>query len=145
MGKHLIFELNSEKFGLDIESILSIETMKSVTWVPGTKDYLKGLLNIRGELTPIIDMRTFLSMNKSEEELKYAKIIIVYDDNEHLGLLVDEAKVIIDIPDDKIDPVSDVFEQNESMYIEGIANLEDKGIGILNLEKLFTVTKELVY
>ncbi|MGV3487093.1 MAG: chemotaxis protein CheW [Tuberibacillus sp.] len=145
MAKYLVFELNAERFGLNIESILSIETMKSITWVPGTKDYLKGLLNIRGELTPIIDMRTFLSMPKSEDELKYAKIIIVYDENEHLGLLVDEAKVIIDIPEDKIDPVSDVFEQNESMYIEGIANLEDKGIGILNLEKIFEVTKELVY
>ncbi len=131
----VVFELDDEEYGIDILRVKTIEKMSNITRGPKTPSYVKGVINLRGEIVPIIDLRERFNLKK-KEECENTRIIIVYVDDMDVGLIVDSASKVIDINSDMIEAPPESLGSKENSNIYGIGKLDDKVITLLDVEKL---------
>jgi purine-binding chemotaxis protein CheW len=139
--KVIVFQLKDEEYGIPVQQVRSIEKMQHITRVPRTAPYVKGVINLRGVVTPIIDLRTRFEL----EEHAYTdstRMIIVALDQMEVGLIVDAANDVIDIPNSSIEPRPEVVGNVEVEYINGVAKVDKRLIILLNLEKVLTQQDE---
>jgi purine-binding chemotaxis protein CheW len=139
--KVIVFQLKDEEYGIPVQQVRSIEKMQHITRVPRTAPYVKGVINLRGVVTPIIDLRTRFEL----EEHAYTdstRMIIVALDQMEVGLIVDAANDVIDIPISSIEPRPEVVGNVEVEYINGVAKVDKRLIILLNLEKVLTQQDE---
>src|SRR5690606_6771268 len=122
---------------VSVQQIGSIERIQSITRVPNTEKFVKGVINLRGVVTPIIDLRTRLGIEETEYN-DSTRIIIVYLDDMEVGLIVDAANDVIDIPTQTIEPAPEVIGVVNQDYIEGVAKLENRLLILLDLRKILT-------
>lgn len=138
MLKLAIFQLKEEEYGIPISEVRSIERMQPITRVPGTTEFIKGVMNLRGVVIPIIDMRERFNI-EAEAYTDSTRIIIVGTANMEVGLIVDAAKNVIDIDEDMIEPPPEVVGSIEANYIKGVAKVDQRLFILLNLEKVLNV------
>jgi purine-binding chemotaxis protein CheW len=139
--KVIVFQLQDEEYGIPVHQVRSIEKMQHITRVPRTAPFVKGVINLRGVVTPIIDLRVRFEL----EEQAYTdstRIIIVALDQMEVGLIVDAANDVIDIPVSSIEPRPEVVGNVEVEYITGVAKVDKRLIILLNLEKVLTRDEE---
>ncbi|MDQ0199579.1 chemotaxis protein CheW [Neobacillus ginsengisoli] len=135
--KIVAFKLGEEEYGLEIEYVKSIERIHQVTRVPNAPEYVKGVINLRGNVTPIIDLRSMLSQGEANYTENSRVIITKFDDIE-LGLIVDQTSNVIDIdPQDIEAPSAGGIDSN---YIGGIAKVQGRLISLIKLAELVGVT-----
>ena len=135
--KVIVFQLKNEEYAVSVDQVGSIERLQSITRVPQTADFVKGVINLRGVVTPIIDLRVRFGI----EETDYTdstRIIIVYLDQLEVGLIVDVANDVIDIPENAIEPPPEVVGTVDVGYIAGVAKLDNPLLLILDLQKVLT-------
>lgn len=134
MCKVVVFRTGNEEYGIPLEFVVSIEKMGTSTPIPQMSDYIKGIIKVREELIPIIDLEYIFYQRylKTDEN---ARLIVIQSEKLLLGLLVNEAKEIIEIPDDKIKQVGLISFANTA-YISGVASLDNQLITIINPETL---------
>lgn len=133
--KVIIFRLKNEEYGVDVNQVKSIERMERITRVPNTPPFVKGVINLRGVVIPIIDLRNRFGI----ELLEYndsTRIVIVNVDDVEVGLIVDAANDVIDIPVNAIEPPPKVVGGVESKYLRGVAKLSNRLLILLNLDKV---------
>lgn len=133
--KVIIFRLKDEEYGVDVNQVKSIERMERITRVPNTPPFVKGVINLRGVVIPIIDLRNRFGI----ELLEYndsTRIVIVNVDDVEVGLIVDAANDVIDIPINAIEPPPKVVGGVESKYLRGVAKLSNRLLILLNLDKV---------
>lgn len=133
--KVIIFRLKNEEYGVDVNQVKSIERMERITRVPNTAPFVKGVINLRGVVIPIIDLRNRFGI----EHLEYndsTRIVIVNVDDVEVGLIVDAANDVIDIPVNSIEPPPKVVGGVESKYLRGVAKLSNRLLILLNLDKV---------
>lgn len=135
--KVIIFKLNNEEYALSVQQIGSIELIQPITRVPQTADFIKGVINFRGVVTPIIDLRLRFGLEE-RAFTESSRIIIVYFDNMEVGLIVDSAYDVIDIPENAIEPAPEVVGALDVDYIDGVAKLANRLLILLNLQKVLT-------
>ncbi|KGX88617.1 chemotaxis protein CheW [Pontibacillus marinus] len=135
--KIIVFQLKDEEFGVPVQQVGSIERMQHITRVPSTPDFVKGVINLRGVVTPIIDLRTRFDLHSKEHDESTRIIIVHYNDME-VGLIVDSANDVIDIPKEAIEPPPEVVGTVEAEYIQGVAKLERRLLILLDLQKVFS-------
>lgn len=133
--KAVIFQLKDEEYGVDVQQVQSIERMLHITRVPKMPDFVKGVINLRGVVTPIIDLKERFSI-ETTDYTESTRIIIVQVEDKEVGLIVDSANDVIDIPTDKIEQPPEVVGRIESDYIRGVAKLEERLLILLNLNKV---------
>lgn len=136
--KAVTFQLNDELYGVDVEQVLSIERMLQMTRVPNLPDYVKGVINLRGIITPIIDLRERFEIEMIEA-MDSTRIIIVSVENIDVGLVVDSAHDVVDIQKETIESPPEIVGQIEVDYLHGVAKLEDRLLILLNLNKVLNV------
>lgn len=105
--KVIVFQLNDKEYGVPVSQVKSIEKIMHITRVPHTNPFVKGVMNLRGVVTPLLDLRVRFGM----EEQAYnegTRVIIVSIDDKEVGLIVDGANDVIDIPTSKIEPPPEV-------------------------------------
>ncbi|MCZ0702584.1 purine-binding chemotaxis protein CheW [Natronobacillus azotifigens] len=135
--KSIVFQLNKEEYAMPVDLVGSIERMMHITRVPGTPNFVKGVLNLRGVVTPIIDLRSRFGF----DDLSYTestRMIIIHPNNMEVGLIVDAAYDVIDIPNEKIEPAPEVVGTERIEYIDGVAKLEDRLLILLNIDKVLS-------
>lgn len=134
-NKYVTFKIGKEYYGLPIENVLSIEKPSKTTRIPNAPDYVIGLINLRGDVIPVIDLRTKLGMEKKQVD-KDSRIIIIKEKEIVVGLMVDSSKDVLDIDEENVDkPPTD--ESNTIIdYISGIGKKDERLIFILNSLKL---------
>jgi purine-binding chemotaxis protein CheW len=135
--KVIVFQLKSEEYAIPVDQVQSIERMQHITRVPRVTDFIKGVINLRGVVTPIIDLRKRFQI----EEAAYTestRIIITHVEEKNIGLIVDSANDVIDIPGGFIEPPPEVVGSVETKYISGIAKLERRLLILLDPEKVFS-------
>ncbi|MFS0672457.1 chemotaxis protein CheW [Ornithinibacillus sp. 179-J 7C1 HS] len=135
--KVIVFQLKDEEFAVSVQQIGSIERIQPITRVPNTAEFVKGVINLRGVVTPIIDLRSRLGI----EETAYTdstRIIIVNLEEMEVGLIVDAANDVIDISTDSIEPAPEVIGAVNADYIEGVAKLENRLLILLDLKMVLT-------
>jgi purine-binding chemotaxis protein CheW len=133
--KVIVFQIKDEEYTVPVERVGSIERMMPITRVPGTKTYVKGVLNLRGVVTPVIDLRERFGIDEAEAT-DQTRIITVTINGLNVGLIVDAANDVLDLNEDSIEPPPEVIGTVEADYIQGVAKLEQRLLILLNLEKV---------
>jgi purine-binding chemotaxis protein CheW len=145
----VIFKIGGEEFAIDIALTKEIVTMRPITPIPETEDYVLGVMNLRGSLVPVLDLRKRLRAGSdsaaSTKGHADIRIIIARVDAKQTGLVVDGASEVIRVTDDMIESPPDVITEIGAEYIGGIINLKDRFITVLDLDKALKgeVTHEL--
>ncbi|TSB46170.1 chemotaxis protein CheW [Alkalicoccobacillus porphyridii] len=132
--KVIIFQMHEEEYAIKVSDIQSIERMQSVTRIPGTPTFVKGVMNLRGVITPVIDLREKFGLEKKDSD-ESTRILITASDDLTLGLVVDGANDVMDIPLNKIEPTPEVVGGVEAHYLDGVVKLGTRLFSLLNLEK----------
>lgn len=128
----VVFKLGREEYGLDILKVQEIIRPLEITKLPNSLDYVLGIVNLRGEIIPIIDLKQFLNLG-TLEETDEARIIVIKQNNNALGIFVDKVHEVLQISKKKIKS-SDAFDHNlNKKFIRGIAKVEGRLIILLDL------------
>lgn len=133
--KVIVFQLNNEEYGVEVDQVRSIERLQHITRVPGTPGFVKGVINLRGVVTPIIDLRNRFNIEVIEET-ESTRIIIVAVGDMEVGLIVDAANDVVDIPMKSIEPPPQVVGGVEADYLRGVAKMEKRLLILLNMDKV---------
>jgi len=138
-NQYLTFILSDEEYGVDILRVQEIRGWESVTSVPNAPDYLKGVINIRGTIVPIVDLRMRFGM----EQLEYGPITVVIvlkvigENRERvMGIVVDTVSDTYDVPEDSIKPAPDFGDKIEVAFVKGLATVNEKMLILLDIDKL---------
>ncbi|UFU01046.1 chemotaxis protein CheW [Radiobacillus kanasensis] len=133
--KAIVFQLQNEEYAIPVQQVGSIERIEHITRVPQTEEFVKGVINLRGVITPIIDLRKRFGMDEAEFT-DSTRIIIVYMNDLEVGLIVDAAYDVIDIPTEQIEPTPEVIGTVNVDYIEGVAKIDSRLLILLNMERV---------
>ncbi|MCE7794583.1 chemotaxis protein CheW [Salipaludibacillus sp. CUR1] len=133
--KVIVFQLKDEEYGVEVEQVKSIERVQHITRVPSTPDFVEGVINLRGVVTPIIDLRKRFNIEGLDHS-DTTRVIIVTVEKMDVGLVVDAANDVIDIPRSAVEPPPQVVGGLEAEYIRGVAKLEKRLLILLNLDKV---------
>lgn len=139
--KVIVFRLKDEEYGVEVNQVKSIEKLEHITRVPRTPQFVKGVINLRGVVTPIIDLRNRFGLEESLYS-ESTRIIIVAVGELEVGLIVDAANDVIDIPVNAIEPPPEVVGGVEAAYLRGVAKLDKRLLILLNLDKILS-TEEI--
>ncbi len=144
-NKVIVFQLEDEEYAIPVDSVGSIERVLPITRVPRTAPYVKGVINLRGVVTPVIDLKQKLK-NKPTTFDDETRIIIVNVKEVTVGLIVDSANDVIDIKRDKIEPSPETIGKEVKEFIEGVVKMDNRLFILLDLEKvLFEEEREEVH
>ena len=141
-GKFLSFVLGSEEYGLEILKVHEINGMTGITCVPRTPDYVRGVLNLRGRVIPIVSLRRKFEMPDVEDTEKTC--IIVVEVNHQgteitMGIVVDEVSEVLNITADQIDPGPLPGGGLENTgFVSGMGKLADKVVVLLDIDKVLS-------
>jgi purine-binding chemotaxis protein CheW len=131
----VLFQLNNETYGLDIATVHEIIRMQPITKVPKAPFYVEGIINLRGRVIPVIDLGERFGLAKKDQD-KNNRIVVVNLQDTTMGIIVDAVTEVLSIPVDVIESVSDIVTTSNSDYLDGIANLKDKMVILLKLDRL---------
>ncbi len=143
--QHLTFELDNEVFALDISQVREVLEYTNVTKVPQTPDFMTGVINLRGGVVPVVDLRLKFGMPSAERTVNTCIIIVeVSLDGEStvLGALADSVQEVLELGPDQIEPAPKIGTKLNTDFIEGMGKQDDKFIIILDIDKVFS-TDEL--
>lgn len=135
--KVIVFRLNDEEYGVEVSQVRSIEKMQNITRVPRTPEFVKGVINLRGIVTPIVNLKTRFNLGE-EQYTDATRIIIVAVEDMEVGLIVDAANDVIDIPVNTIEQPPAVVGGIKATYLRGVAKLHDRLLIMLNLDKVLS-------
>jgi purine-binding chemotaxis protein CheW len=134
-GRYLTFTLEENVYGVPIKFVTEIIGIQTITKVPETPDYIKGIINLRGKIIPLIDVR--LKFGRAEMPYDERTCIVVVDvGTASVGLIVDRVDDVLTIEDDQIALPPENRMGFENRYIDGIGKAEDRVQLLLNVEKL---------
>ncbi|RXI96715.1 purine-binding chemotaxis protein CheW [Anaerobacillus alkaliphilus] len=132
---YVLFTIGSSTYGIDIKNIVSIEKVSETTPTPQMPDYMVGLVNVRGQIVPIIDC-TRLLYNEGSKVDQNSRYILLETEQATLALLVESTNEIITFDSELIKPVNLYGTSSSQNYLEGVALLEDRIISIIDIEKI---------
>ena len=137
----VVFDLANESYAVDIGAVHEIIRMQHITEVPRAPHFVEGVINLRGKVIPVIDLRRRFGLAGGEHGR--ASRIVVVDVGEHtIGIVVDGVSEVLRIPKSTIEPPSPVVTTVDSGYLRGIAKLEDRLIILLELDKVLTAVDQ---
>jgi purine-binding chemotaxis protein CheW len=139
--QYLAFRLENEVFAFDISKVREVLEFDSITKVPQTPDMMKGVINLRGAVVPVVDMRIKFGMSETEKTVNTVIIIIEIDldgTSTMIGALVDSVKEVIDLDSEHIEPPPKIGTKLNTEYIKGMGKQDNQFLIILDIEKVFS-------
>ncbi|WJH33282.1 chemotaxis protein CheW [Paenibacillus aurantius] len=141
--KVIVFALGREEYGVEVEKVKTIERMQPMTRVPKTPAFIRGVINLRGVVVPVIDLRERFGLETSEYTDNTRIIIVAVNDLE-VGLIVDSANDVIDVDSDSISEAPELVGGIRAKYLRGIARIgDDRILVLLNLSEVLN-RKEII-
>lgn len=134
--RYLTFYLEGETFAFEISGVREIIAMMKITPVPRTPHHIKGVMNLRGNIIPIVDLRTKFGLPEKEPEM-YTAIVIMQQGDHQLGFIVDRVEEVAGIAEDRFREAPQFGSSVDTSFIDRVAQIEEQVIFILNLEKVF--------
>ena len=140
----IIFRVGAEELAVDILLVKEVVMMREVTPVPETDFYVEGVMNLRGSLVPVVDLRKRLRARRVVSGPDQ-RILIARFDGKLIGLIVDGTSEVVRISRGMIEPALDIIRELDADYVAGIINLNERFITLMDLERALTgdVTREL--
>ncbi len=138
-GKYLTFALHSEEYGLEILKVREIIGYMSITKVPRTIEHIKGVINLRGQVIPIIDLRLKFGMPEAEVTEQTCMIVVEALKNgvkKQIGIIVDAVSEVLDIPQEAMESSPDFGGSVDQSLIQGMAKIESNIIILLDIDRV---------
>ena len=133
----VVFDLAAETYGVDIGAVREIIRMQDITKVPRTPEFVEGIINLRGSVIPVLDLRKRFSLPVAEQN-KDNRIVVVDIGGQDIGVIVDAVTEVLRIAGDSVMPPSAVITTADSTYLLGIAKVESRLIILLELERVLS-------
>jgi purine-binding chemotaxis protein CheW len=140
-SQYLTFKLEDEVFALDIGKVREVLDFTLIAKVPQTPDFMLGVINLRGTVVPVVDMRLKLAMTRTETTVNTCIIIVEIEiDGETtvLGALVDSVQEVMDLDPDQIEPPPRIGTRLNTKFIKGMGKRDNQFIIILDIDKVFS-------
>ncbi|HSO74416.1 MAG TPA: chemotaxis protein CheW [Blastocatellia bacterium] len=134
----VVFKVGAEEFAVDILLAKEVVVPREITPVPDAEEFVEGVMNLRGNLLPIIDLRKRLRA-RAATTMREQRIVVANIDDRMAGLIVDGASEVIRVTDEMIEPVPDVILEMGASYVEGIINVKNRFITLIDLRKALSV------
>ena len=141
-GEYLSFTLGAEQYGVDILKVQEIRGYDQVTRVPDAPDYIKGVINLRGTIVPVIDLRLKLRLDDARYDA-FTVMIVLNVDQRVVGIVVDSVSDVIELNAEQIRPTPEFGAAVDTRFINGIGTQDDRMLILLDIETLLD-TAELV-
>lgn len=129
------FNIGSEEFGVEILKVQEINRMVEITKVPQAPHYVEGVINLRGKVIPIIDLRKRFNLDVKEYD-KNTRIVVVDINGSIMGMIVDAVSEVLRLPSSTIEPPPEIVTGLNAEYIKGVAKLEDRLLIFLDLSRV---------
>jgi purine-binding chemotaxis protein CheW len=137
----VVFALASEAYGVDINTVREIIRMQEITFVPNAPDFVEGVINLRGRVIPIVDLRKRFGLTVTEQTAD-SRIVVVDIAGENIGVIVDAVMEVMRVAGDAIEPASSVITTEDSYYMQGIAKLGERLLILLDLERVLSADEK---
>jgi purine-binding chemotaxis protein CheW len=144
-GKFLTFELGNEIYGLEILKVQEIIGIMNVTRVPKTAAYVRGVINLRGKVIPVIDLRLKFSLEAIPDTERTCIIVVKIEAKQIemiMGIIVDEVSEVLDIQSNQLEETPSFSANMNTDYLLGIGKVEEKVIMLLNIDKVLSNSEE---
>lgn len=140
----VVFSLADETYGIDISVVNEIIRMQSITQVPRTPEFVEGVINLRGRIVPVIDLRKRFGLEVSEET-QASRIMVVELEGIIMGMIVDAVSEVLRLPKDSIEPTPPMVSGVDAAYLRGVGKWDDRLIILLDIDKvLYKNEQEMV-
>jgi purine-binding chemotaxis protein CheW len=137
----VVFELANEFYGINIAMVESIIKVQTITQLPQTPPYVKGVTNLRGSVLPVIDLRTRFALD-TKEDTRQTRIMIVTMGSIKAGIVVDAVSEVLRVSDETIEPLPPMINSIDSAFLKGIVRLENRLIILLELSKVLNLDEQ---
>lgn len=134
------FNIGTEEFGVDILKVQEINRMVEITKVPQAPNYVEGVINLRGKVIPIVDLRKRFNLELKEHD-KNTRIVVVDIGGNIMGMIVDSVSEVLRLSANTIEPPPDIVTGVNAEYIKGVAKLEDRLLIFLDLSRVIDVSE----
>lgn len=145
MNQYLTFKLREEVFGLAIGKVREVLDFTTITKVPRTPDYMRGVINLRGSVVPVVDLHLKFGLAQTEKTVNTCIIIVEIDMDGGitvLGALADSVQEVVELEPEQIEPAPKIGTKLNTAFIKGMGKREDEFIILLDIDKVFS-TDEL--
>ncbi|MDA8621688.1 chemotaxis protein CheW [Psychrosphaera sp.] len=140
--QYLTFMMNGEEYGIEILAVQEIRGWESMTSIPNAEDYVKGVINLRGTVVPVVDLRVRFNL----KDVKYNELtviiivkVMIEKKPKIMGIVVDAVSDVYNIEKQKAKKAPDIGDSETKNYIEGLINVGDKMVVLLDLEKVLLI------
>jgi len=137
LRQFISFSVGDEEYGLELLRVKEVIRVREITWLPKAPSFVKGIINLRGDVIPIIDLRDKFGL-EAKEATANTRVIVVEVDGKLMGMIVDSASQVVRIPADQIDPPPPVLGGFSQEFITGVGKMDDKLIILLNSDAILT-------
>lgn len=134
-GEYLTFVLGTEEYGLDILKVQEIRGYDAVTQIANTPDFIKGVVNLRGKIVPIVDLRIKFNLGKVEYN-EFTVVIILNLNGRVVGIVVDGVSDVMALKEEQLRDVPSLVTNIDTKYIVGLATVEEQMLILVDIEKL---------
>lgn len=141
INSYLSFKLGDEVFAANVSKVLNILELTKITKVPKAPEYMKGVINLRGSVLPLVDTRIKFGMEPTEFTNNTCILVLDIDfdgESVHVGALVDGVQEVLEINGSEVEPPPSIGSKYKSEFIEGVAKNEEDFIMILDMDLIFT-------
>jgi purine-binding chemotaxis protein CheW len=141
MKQLISFTVGAEEYGLELLRVKEVIRMRSITWLPQAPSCMKGIINLRGDVIPIVDLRDRFGLQSQEHTAK-TRVVVVEVEGRPVGIVVDSASQVMHVPADQFDPPPSVMGVGSGDFITAIGKTDEKLVIMLDLNRIFS-TEEL--
>ena len=142
LNQLISFIVGEEEYGLGILKVKEVIRIREITRIPKAPTFVKGIINLRGDVIPIIDLREKFGLNQ-KEYTSMTRVIVVEVEGKLIGMVVDAVSQVIRVPSDQIEPPPPVVGGLSEEYIKGVGKIGERLIILLNIEKILTTEEKL--
>lgn len=141
--QYIVVKIGNEQYGIDIQYVDNIVRMQRITRVPKAQPYFLGVINLRGEIIPVMSVRLKFGLEADEFTNRTRIIIIKLESQYSVGIIVDEVKEVVTLTDDNIENVKYNSNDDKMSYLSGIGKHEGELISLLNISGVIVDDKEV--
>ena len=138
----VVFALGEESFGVDIGTVREINQMQEITAVPGARYSVEGVINLRGSVIPVVDLRKRFAMEEIARG-KDTRIMVMSSEGQDIGMIVDSVDEVLRISSESIEPPSSMVTGADSDYLVGIVKLADRLVILLDTDRVLSGTDSI--
>jgi purine-binding chemotaxis protein CheW len=139
--QYLTFKLGNETFGIDVAKVREVLDFTSITEIPRTPNFMRGVINLRGSVVPVVDLRICFAMSKTERTRNTCIVVVevqLEGEATVIGALADSVEEVIDLEPDQIQPAPEIGSQIRTDFIMGMGKREAQFIVILDIDRVFS-------